>query len=553
MNKIHQYALPTLLIVLAVALSLLLFQYAIPCNIGLVSDDIAYISTARNLLAGYGYMTGPLGEGGTPLTHFPPGYSTLLALSSIGADPVERVRLLHAVLFGLNTALLGFLVFKATNRSSIAIFATLAFFLSSVMFQEIHLTALSEPSFVTCMLLLIWSCAKYIERPRLSWAIVAALLTGWAILLRYVGIVLIPTILITLFLSTKPLEWTKQKLVHVATVIFFSILPFSLWLLRNNIVAETSTNRSIGYHPVTPFALKKMVTTMYDFWMPINIMGQFPMLKQVISTVQVVIIVSAILFLVFRLIIREQKGESYDSFTPFTRAALYFASSFVLIYLPFLLTSITFFDAITPLDNRILSVWHLMLLLATVIVIYHIARERRDLFLTGTLLCLFSFLLLFNINSGATNLKMVQIHGIGYNSRVWRPAFQEIDHAYGNGKEVYTNSVLQTRLLLNYEALWLPSPTGDRFEEYMSNIQRQVLAGDAIIVVINHGYSPVPPPSLETMVEEYGLPLYFTDKNYTLIGNETAFTAYIHEPNPNIEQHNPDSCIVRSSSSANSP
>lgn len=528
-SKIHQYATPILLIALASIVSALLFQYTMPTNVGLTHDDIAYVGAARNLMLGNGYTTGVIGETGTPLTHFPPGYPVLLALASIGTDPVERMHLLHGLLFVLNTALLGFLVLKTTNRSSISILVTLTFFLSTMMFQEIHMMGWSEPPFITCMLLIIWSCAKYIERPRLSWAIVTALLTGYTILFRYVGLVLIPALIVTLFLSTRPLKWTKQKFIHGTTVLFLSILPFTLWMLRNNLVAENSTNRSIGYHPPTWFALKKMIGTMYSFWMPINIMGQIPTLQHIIHILQLAIILLSILFISIRFILHERKdGENHNSFTPFTRATLYFSVSFILIYIPFLLVSITFYDAITPLDNRILSVWHLLLLLVAVISFHRMIKKRNDLFLTGVLLCLVSFSLLFNINSGATNVKMIRTHGFGYESRIWKPAFEEIDHAYQNGLSVYTNSVLQTRLLFNYETLWVPSPPHKDFEEFMSNIQREVLAGNAVIVIINHGYSPVPPPSVEVLLEKYELPLHFTNKNYTLIGEATAFTSHSH-------------------------
>lgn len=533
LHKIHRHVLPILLIALGAITSVLIFRYAMICNIGLSNDDIAYVSAARNLIAGNGYTTGAVGEGGNPLTHFPPGYTTLLALVSLGTDPIARINLLHTFLFAFNTALLGFLVFKTTNRSSLAILITLILFLSSRMFQGIHLMAFSEPPFITCMLLIIWSCAKYIERPRLLWAIIAALLTGCAILLRYVGITLIPALLITLFLSTRPLKFTKQRLVHGATVLSLSILPFLLWLFRNNIVAETSTNRSIGYHPVTTFALQKMVETMYNFWMPINILGQIPTLKQMVHVLQIVIIVCSILFVALYIIVRERKeGENHNTFTPFTRASLYFSLTFIFTYLPFLFISITFYDAITPLDDRILSIWHLMLLLTSVISLYHIIKQKGNILAAGILLFLVSFFLLFNINSGATNLMMIRIHGFGYNASKWATAFEEIDHTHTNGINVYTNSVLQARLLFNHETFWLPPLKRNDFEAFMSNIKKEVLAGEAVIVIINHGYEPVVPPPVEMLVEKYALPLYFTNKHYTLIGNQSAFTSRTHKLEP---------------------
>ena len=80
------------------------------------------------MLAGHGYREAWLASNG-PVTHFPPAYPSVLAfLGLFGLDPLRGARFLNAVLFGLNTALMGILGWRMT-RSLPAGLALAALFL----------------------------------------------------------------------------------------------------------------------------------------------------------------------------------------------------------------------------------------------------------------------------------------------------------------------------------------------------------------------------------------------------------------------------------------
>ncbi|HMV28877.1 MAG TPA: hypothetical protein PKE23_05795, partial [Anaerolineales bacterium] len=69
-----------------------LILYATPQGMGLFDDSIAYIAGARSILAGQGYREAWLASN-QPVTHFPPGFSTVLALVGIsGLDPLRGTR-----------------------------------------------------------------------------------------------------------------------------------------------------------------------------------------------------------------------------------------------------------------------------------------------------------------------------------------------------------------------------------------------------------------------------------------------------------------------------
>ena len=94
---------------------LVLVLNATPEGLALSDDSIAYVAGARSMLAGSGYREAWLASNG-PVTHFPPGYpAALTALGWFGLDPLRGTRFLGAVLFGLNTVVLGILGWRMTR------------------------------------------------------------------------------------------------------------------------------------------------------------------------------------------------------------------------------------------------------------------------------------------------------------------------------------------------------------------------------------------------------------------------------------------------------
>ena len=66
-------------------------------GVGLSSDSTEYISAARGLLAGQGYVC----HDGSPYTGWPPLFPTLLAgIGLTGIDPTTAARFLNAFAFG---------------------------------------------------------------------------------------------------------------------------------------------------------------------------------------------------------------------------------------------------------------------------------------------------------------------------------------------------------------------------------------------------------------------------------------------------------------------
>ena len=130
-----------ILFLLAVAGTYLVLQ-ATPEGLVLFDDSIAYVAGARSMLAGDGYREAWLASN-QPVTHFPPGFSSVLAFFGLfGLDPLRGTRFVNALLFGLNTGLLGILVWRMTPSLTAGLVIAALFVTSSAML-EVHVAAMS--------------------------------------------------------------------------------------------------------------------------------------------------------------------------------------------------------------------------------------------------------------------------------------------------------------------------------------------------------------------------------------------------------------------------
>src|SRR6185503_9837205 len=130
----------------------LLLLRATPEGLGLSDDSIAYIAGARSMLAGQGYREAWLASN-QPVTHFPPGFSSVLAFFGLfGLDPLHSARFVNALLFGLNAALLGILAWRMTPSLTEGLVLS-ALFVANGEMLKVHAVAMSERLFIFLSLL----------------------------------------------------------------------------------------------------------------------------------------------------------------------------------------------------------------------------------------------------------------------------------------------------------------------------------------------------------------------------------------------------------------
>ena len=125
---------------------------------GLTPDSAAYISAARNLAEGNGFLT----YNGLHLVVQPPLYSIILAVIKkiTLVDPQTSAGYLNAFLFGLIIYLSGLLLLRYLKSFVLILLGTVSVLISYALVQA-SLMALSELLFIFLVLLFLYSFGTY--------------------------------------------------------------------------------------------------------------------------------------------------------------------------------------------------------------------------------------------------------------------------------------------------------------------------------------------------------------------------------------------------------
>ena len=207
---------------------------------GLHWDAVIYISTARNLLAGEGFIE----FHDRIYFNWAPLYPLLLAALSFGVlDPYAVAGPLNAILFGLTIFAAGCCLRGRVRNGLLLVWGCAAVAWSlplAAMAYEIQ----SEPLFILCVTLSLLHSVRYFEsgrRPSLIWAAVFAAL---ALLTRYAGVTLIMLMAPLLVLQPGVVVGDKARRLGLYSAI--ALLPVAVWLLRNYLTFGAI--RNLGGH-----------------------------------------------------------------------------------------------------------------------------------------------------------------------------------------------------------------------------------------------------------------------------------------------------------------
>lgn len=233
---------------------------------GAGGDSTSYLMGAENLLQGNGFSRYSGGYEIRPITGFPPGYSVALAAAgALGLPLVEAGRWLNALIFAVNIALIGGMVYWLT-RSSIASILAGLLFLARPTQLELHAWVMSEPLFILLSLIGICLIGLYLGRQQIGWLIGAAVVAALATLTRYVGAALIGTgVLGVLAFGPRPVT---RRIRDALAFTALSLGPVYLWLLRNREVGGTLVNRELSYHAMDPDLIRLFLADFSSWFVP---------------------------------------------------------------------------------------------------------------------------------------------------------------------------------------------------------------------------------------------------------------------------------------------
>jgi hypothetical protein len=229
---------------LAVAGIIIILKATALYGLGITPDSIHYLGCAENLRAGKGYLD----YDGTPYTHWPPLFPSLMALLSLtGIGPYVSGRIINALSFGGIIFLSGILIHQRIKSFLLAIAGTLTVFLSSTLLKDC--TCLwSESVFIVLIIAFIYYITLYLEKERLRLLILAAVFAAISCLQRYAGLTaIIAGGILILFFNRKITLWKRFK--HSFLFGFIAVAPLCLWIIRNRLVSKTNIGYEFGLHP----------------------------------------------------------------------------------------------------------------------------------------------------------------------------------------------------------------------------------------------------------------------------------------------------------------
>lgn len=301
-----------------------------PWGLGLTPDSMSYMRAARAIAEH--------GDFGALPTHWPPLYPLLLAAGSmVFGDAGVGARALQGIFLALNILLLAMLNWRLFDGASRAALVTVLAFVVLLALQPniwmVHLLLWSEPAFLVLCLANLLLMERALRDPApWRWLAVASLVVGLSVLVRYAGLFLIATnVLAILFLAVP---WSlRDRLVKGVFVCVIGVLPLVAWLAFNHLRGAGAEVRSLVYHPLSESHIRQALDTVSG-WVSLG-SGQG-------WVVMLLVLLVTLLPWFPRLSARD------------LLIAVRLLSIYTLSYVAFIVLSISWADAHTPLDSRIL-------------------------------------------------------------------------------------------------------------------------------------------------------------------------------------------------------
>ena len=466
MKNIVSDKLYSIIIVAFVIFSFILIYISTHWGVGLTPDSLVYIRIAENHAAGLSVDSSQ---------HYPPFYSFLLFLpSAVFDDTYISARWIQILIFLSTIVSLAVMLKKITDRGAGWVLLGIFTIFTAPHLFSIYLMAWSEPLFLLLTLTGFYLLSHFISDQKKSTLIWSALFFALAFLTRYVGIVPIGTAILSLIIFSGQ-QW-KNRLKDAGFFAFLSLAPMLVWLLWGKLTREPGNPRVFAYHPIS---IEKLSSGFEE------ILGWF----LISSTMSWVLLGIFMISYVFLVVVCRTDDSHNLPVEKILRKVLFL---FIPLYLVFLVISISFFDAHTPLDTRILIPAYLFLMIALILGLSSIKTE--------TSLCrLFNvtafFVVLVLCFAQITNLKLLVTHfstnGVGFLSRQWikSDTLAFVRKVQTGHRPIYTNAPEIIEIHLKRKSKFLPQResatskiVNDNYQNSLHQLQQEMKDSNAILI-----------------------------------------------------------------------
>jgi hypothetical protein len=454
-------------------------------GIGTSPDSVGYLQAARAIgVSG----TSAVLESGTnaalALSHFAPLYSFLLSGGAIvGLDAYEWARWLNALLFGANVLVVGAMLRAVLGGSAGWLgIVGIVLALAASPLLTVHVTILSEPVFILLTFLGLYLLSSSLDTSDRSRLLLAALAIGLAWLARYAGVACVMTGVLAVLMFGR--GGPGRRVLDATLFAVVSSAGMLAWMARNSVVSSSATGREVLFHP---FGTSHMWQALYTASSWLMIPASAPDWVRFGAWFALGAMAAGVLVAMRSAWVRKSDGAAIQTLPTLVKLL----ALFVAVYSTFLVVSISFFDANTQLDSRILSPVYV----AGVVLAMWVAsglqgalRSRPALarLMAGGLVAFTGVQVVEGARLGVASHNL----GWGFSSRSWQasPTLDQV-RRLPEDVRIYSNAPEPIYLNTGREASGLPrrwSPMNQRpnpdFPVQMAALERVVSQEPAVVV-----------------------------------------------------------------------
>jgi hypothetical protein len=380
-----------------------------PPGPGLDPDALSYVGAATTLADHGGYRVPSSGWGTSDTTealaHFPPGFSTAIAVPvALGLPPIQSGRLVVALSAFASAAIL-YLLLAWVASPLTALLGTAAAIVTPAL-VSVHLSVLSEPLFIVAMLLAVAAMTAQ-PPPDARWSGAAALRVGLAVaaaaLVRYVGIAFVVAAVVWMLAQHGP--W-RRRLRDAGLAALPATLLLGAWIVRSTRLAGKESIRKFGRYRDVMHTVHEGLDTIMRWLAPDVLAAPWRLMAVAAVLLTIVVIAPAGL---------RKISDWYPRATRMMAAAAILATT----YAGFLVASRLFADPNIPFDDRILAPLFLLVEIALAVAAWQWAGTR-DRWARGAAAIVFGVWLAgsFVVSRGMINDAMTD--GADFAATSWR-------------------------------------------------------------------------------------------------------------------------------------
>ena len=313
-------------------------------------------------------------------------------------------------------------------------------FQTSFSVLSIYTMALAEPLFMFFLLSTLLGLVIYTRSARLWLLVACGSAAAGAVMTRYAGVVILLPLVLTVFIQSGPLRERTKRSVLVAGI---ALLPLAGWVIRNRLIAGSSTGRTLGVHFIGLAEARTFVDSLMLLITPYALPG---LVKLLLLTIAAAVIVYSLWM--------GLRGET----RPANRYLRFTSAVMVATYAIFLAAYNSFANPAVDLGPRVaLPVYVFGMILVFSLVEWESAVGKR-LTLFWCVILLSSVLFIANLRPAAYWISYRHREGEGFTSRAWKDSETvKFLKALPAQTVIYSNAADACYVVTKREVLRLPA------------------------------------------------------------------------------------------------